>query len=76
MDDNNKLYAKLIRSTLPARKYTLIQGKIKKIIQSNQDVGKLASSIPHLMCTSNSMIEHSLQIFLSSVLDEVNDIAA
>ena len=44
-------YAELILSTLPARKFTPIKGKIKKIIQSNQDVGKLANSIPHLMCT-------------------------
>jgi hypothetical protein len=27
-----------------------MQAKIKKMIQMNQDIGKLSNSIPHLLC--------------------------
>jgi hypothetical protein len=40
-------------------------------------VGKLANTIPHLMGrTEKYNLEHSLQIFLNEILENVNEIAS
>jgi hypothetical protein len=44
-----------------------MQAKIKKIIQENQDIGKLCNTIPPI-------IEKSLEIFLEDIVEHLNKI--
>lgn len=48
-------------SKFPAVSIFMTQAKIKKIIQENQDIGKLCNTIPPI-------IEKSLELFLDDIV--------
>lgn len=59
---------KEILASFPYSKILLIQTKIKKIIQENQDIGKLSNLVPPL-------VEQSLEFFLVDLLKKCEEVA-